>query len=316
MSCVYLHWARKYNRGNTSWLWGIARCTWIKRKLGDTGRRKANICFGCWSVNTIDAGHTGWLRRGQGAEVHGGEWCQDVGGVFTSCYTCIIIIFFFSVKLWKILEGLGRQLENKSCGPCNCTPASLPAGVCRREAAQMKIISSCSHAHLQWLILKGHQMARQHIFVQGVQLSVLTLDRYAWYACGTWGTKRRWGRIRFSFGSITVNLETLTCRRALFGLDSLNLAKNSFVIFLYQSFKILPPFPTLLNFSIFFLPFPSSFLKLFLGPYYILQLCNGWKCIQGFPGGSDGKESACISGDLSSVPGLGRSPGGGHGNLL
>ena len=29
----------------------------------------------------------------------------------------------------------------------------------------------------------------------------------------------------------------------------------------------------------------------------------------GFPGGSDGKESACNAGDLTSVPGLGRSPG-------
>ena len=34
----------------------------------------------------------------------------------------------------------------------------------------------------------------------------------------------------------------------------------------------------------------------------------------GFPGGSDSKESACNSGDLESIPGLGRSPGGGHGN--
>ena len=32
----------------------------------------------------------------------------------------------------------------------------------------------------------------------------------------------------------------------------------------------------------------------------------------GFPGGSDGKESACSVGDLGSIPGLGRSPGGGH----
>ena len=31
-----------------------------------------------------------------------------------------------------------------------------------------------------------------------------------------------------------------------------------------------------------------------------------------FPGGSDGKESTCNAGDLSSIPGLGRSPGGGH----
>ena len=34
----------------------------------------------------------------------------------------------------------------------------------------------------------------------------------------------------------------------------------------------------------------------------------------GFPGGSDGKESACNAGDLGLVPGLGRSAGGGHGN--
>ena len=35
-----------------------------------------------------------------------------------------------------------------------------------------------------------------------------------------------------------------------------------------------------------------------------------------FPGGSDGKESACNAGDLGSIPGLRRSPGGGHGNPL
>ena len=34
----------------------------------------------------------------------------------------------------------------------------------------------------------------------------------------------------------------------------------------------------------------------------------------GFPCGSAGKESASNAGDLDSVPGLGRSPGGGHGN--
>ena len=32
----------------------------------------------------------------------------------------------------------------------------------------------------------------------------------------------------------------------------------------------------------------------------------------GFPGGSDGKESACNVGDLGSIPGLGRSPGEGN----
>ena len=33
-------------------------------------------------------------------------------------------------------------------------------------------------------------------------------------------------------------------------------------------------------------------------------------------GGSDGKESACNAGDLGLIPGLGRSPGGGHGNPI
>ena len=33
-----------------------------------------------------------------------------------------------------------------------------------------------------------------------------------------------------------------------------------------------------------------------------------------FPVGSDGKESACNEGDLGLIPGLGRFPGGGHGN--
>ena len=36
----------------------------------------------------------------------------------------------------------------------------------------------------------------------------------------------------------------------------------------------------------------------------------------GFPGGSDGQESVGNVGDPGSVPGLGRSPGGGHGNPL
>ena len=37
---------------------------------------------------------------------------------------------------------------------------------------------------------------------------------------------------------------------------------------------------------------------------------------RGFPGGSDSKESAYNVGDLSSIPGLGGSLGGGHGNPL
>ena len=46
----------------------------------------------------------------------------------------------------------------------------------------------------------------------------------------------------------------------------------------------------------------------FLPPLFI--------CAVIFPSGSDDKESACNEGDLSSIPGLGRFPGGGHGNPL
>ena len=43
----------------------------------------------------------------------------------------------------------------------------------------------------------------------------------------------------------------------------------------------------------------------------------GGVCIgNALPCGSDSKKSACNEGDLVSVPGLGRSPGGGHGNPL
>ena len=36
----------------------------------------------------------------------------------------------------------------------------------------------------------------------------------------------------------------------------------------------------------------------------------------GFSSGSDSKESACNIGDSGLIPGSGRSPGGGHNNLL
>ena len=36
----------------------------------------------------------------------------------------------------------------------------------------------------------------------------------------------------------------------------------------------------------------------------------------GFPGSSDGEESACNAGDLGSIPGLGRSPGEGNAYIL
>ena len=41
-----------------------------------------------------------------------------------------------------------------------------------------------------------------------------------------------------------------------------------------------------------------------------------FKTTWGFPGGSEGKASACSAGDPGSMPGLGRSPGEGNGNPL
>ena len=38
--------------------------------------------------------------------------------------------------------------------------------------------------------------------------------------------------------------------------------------------------------------------------------------LDNFPGGSEGRESAYNAGDLGSIPGSGRSPGGGNGNPL
>ena len=46
------------------------------------------------------------------------------------------------------------------------------------------------------------------------------------------------------------------------------------------------------------------------------NLINIYTSYMGFPGGSDGKESACNAGDLGLIPGLGRSSGEGHGNPL
>ena len=46
--------------------------------------------------------------------------------------------------------------------------------------------------------------------------------------------------------------------------------------------------------------------------------CTQWNIVymNRFPGGSDGKASACNVGEQSLIPGLGRSPGEGNGNPL
>ena len=70
----------------------------------------------------------------------------------------------------------------------------------------------------------------------------------------------------------------------------------------------------------------SNYMSLFLNPKYLHPgvaafMIFSWTmfCLlldQYFPGGSDSKASAYNAGDLSSVPGLGTSPGEGNGNPL
>ena len=49
---------------------------------------------------------------------------------------------------------------------------------------------------------------------------------------------------------------------------------------------------------------------------YLLEFASYYPLEEGFPGGSDSKESACNVRDLGMIPGLGRSAGGGHGYPL
>ena len=67
----------------------------------------------------------------------------------------------------------------------------------------------------------------------------------------------------------------------------------------------------------------SNFLVLCRKPFmsWVQPLCQQFNhqplfTSQGFPGDSNGKESACHAGDLGLIPGFGRSPGEGHGNPL
>ena len=48
----------------------------------------------------------------------------------------------------------------------------------------------------------------------------------------------------------------------------------------------------------------------------LLLYFYNYTVMRGFPGGSNGKESACNVGELGLIPGLGRCPGGGHGIML
>ena len=66
-----------------------------------------------------------------------------------------------------------------------------------------------------------------------------------------------------------------------------------------------------------FLSYVDSVMKICTIDYSNLR--NFSTCfmhVKDFPGGSDGKASACNAGDLGSIPGSGRSPGEGNGNPL
>ena len=61
--------------------------------------------------------------------------------------------------------------------------------------------------------------------------------------------------------------------------------------------------------SLFCFPFPFFF-------FFSQGIAIFVVLLEGFPGSSDRLESACNARDLTWIPGLGRSPGGGQGNSL
>ena len=86
------------------------------------------------------------------------------------------------------------------------------------------------------------------------------------------------------------------------------------VFSLFILFSI-PVYSFLTSFGVFEL-FLDFHFKLFIDlkintpvVFKLVALC----IMMGFPNGSDGKESACNTGDLGLIPGLGRSPGEGNG---
>ena len=61
----------------------------------------------------------------------------------------------------------------------------------------------------------------------------------------------------------------------------------------------------------------SDDVKELIGIWNVRSMNQGkLDLLKGFPGGSEGKESAYNAGDLSSIPGLGRYPGEGKGRPL
>ena len=65
------------------------------------------------------------------------------------------------------------------------------------------------------------------------------------------------------------------------------------------------------------LDYPYRYVCILTGSYWRIHIFEYVYIIcMGFPGGSDGKDSTCNARDPGSIPGLGRSPGGGHDDSL
>ena len=61
---------------------------------------------------------------------------------------------------------------------------------------------------------------------------------------------------------------------------------------------------------------PSIRLAVIINAFIVIIIIQDYYIEAGYPGSSASKESAYNVGDLGSIPGLGRTPGGGHGNPL
>ena len=104
---------------------------------------------------------------------------------------------------------------------------------------------------------------------------------------------------------------TLAC-----GLKIDPLISNSGVGSGYDIFILF--FPNFLFFYLLMWSIKLIDLQILIYPY-LCGVNHNWSCcmiLLGFPGCSVGKESACNAGNLSSIPGWGRSPGEGNGNPL
>ena len=123
----------------------------------------------------------------------------------------------------------------------------------------------------------------------------------------TWKSSHTYREVK-TFHILTIQILPLTCYCQLSLHSSLHPSTLS-----YSG----DAFGSRLRTSVYFLWNISAYKSLPRGQYLFRALfpCKvnfTWA----FPGGSDGKESACNAGDLGSIPGLGRSPGEGHGYPL